>query len=476
MQTHAIVEIEEGALNVTVGGRDGKHVRVQRAVRLPLSELNRDTLTVALRGVSSELLQGATGVHVVLGDRRAQHFASTLPPMGAAAAVQFVLREAARVGNANSGAEVLVATRLLRRQAGGKLVLGSTVLPRAAWEPLAAAFEASGLAVLGLYSMETCLALGAVGHVQNSESVAVVEVNAGRARFVLCDGDCPVQVRRFLIGGGGGGGDSLGAAVTTQLAMELPRTFEWLRETGQPVPATLVLGLRAGDDESAPEMLQSDELKQVLRAKSPVVVAAGQASPGLATATLLARLASGKALPSLLEPPRLVLPLGFVRLATLFTGVAAGLACTASAIVDTTAGMALRSEVQGIAAERAELETADVQPSLPAAPVGEIADVSWLQKAMSMRRPVSRLLADVSDCASADLHVEDLKFASTERLLVVGVVKGASRQQALASIAAFAKRLNDIPYVQTGGDEEIGELPRLPNCFRFRLGMNWRNP
>ena len=188
------------------------------------------------------------------------------------------------------------------------------------------------------------------------------------------------------------------------------------------------------------------------------------------------RLAGGKPLPSLLEPPRVVLPLGFTRLATLFTSVAAGLACTASAIVDTTAGMALRSEVQGVAAERAELETVEVQPTLPAVPVGEIADVSWLQRAMSMRRPVSRLLADVSDCASADLHVEDLKFASTERLLVVGVVKGASRQQALASIAAFAKRLNDIPYVQTGGDEEIGEVPRLPNCFRFRLGMNWRNP
>jgi hypothetical protein len=446
MQNHAIVEIEEGALNVTVGGRDGKHVRVQRAVRMPLSELNRDALTVALRGIGSELLQGATGVHVVLGDRRAQHFASTLPPMGAAAAVQFVLREAARISNADSGAEVLVATRLLRRQAGGKLVLGSTVLPRAAWEPLAAAFEASGLKVLGLHSMETCLALGAVGHGHKAESVAVVEVNAGRARFVLCDGDCPVQVRRFLIGGGGSGGEGLGAAVTTQLAMELPRTFEWLRETGQPVPATLVLGLRAGDDESAPEMLQSDELKQVLRAKSPVVVGEGQASPGLATATLLVRLASGKPLPSLLEPPRVVLPLGFTRLATLFTSVAAGLACTASAIVDTTGGMALQSEA-----------------------------LSWLQKAMSMRRPISRLLADVSDCASADLHIEDLKFASTERLLVIGVVKGASRQQALAAIAAFAKRLNEIPYVQTGGDEEIGEVPRLPNCFRFRLGMNWRN-
>lgn len=472
MQTHAIVEIEEGALNVTVGGRVGKSVRVSRAVRMPLSELNRDALTVALRGIGSDLLQGATGVHVVLGDRRAQHFASTLPAMGAAAAAQFVVREAVRLTNASAGADLLVATRLLRKQSGGKLVLGSSALPRSAWEPLAAAFEASGLKVLGLYSMEACLALGAVA--DPTGSVAVVEVNAGRARFVLCDGDCPVQVRRFLIGGGGGEGH--GAAVTTQLAMELPRTFEWLRETGQKVPSTLVLGLRVGVDESAPEMLQSEDLRRVVRAASPVEVAEGQAAPGLAAGMLLARLASGRPLPSLLEPPRLVLPLGFTRLASVFTTVAAGLACSASALVDANAGLELREQAAAIAAERAELEVVVPPPMLPAAPSGEVADESWLRKALSMRRPISLLLADVSNCASAELHVEDLKFASTERAVVTGVVKGANRQQALAAIAAFAKRLNGIAYVQTGGDEEIVEVPRLANCFRFRLGMTWRKP
>jgi len=472
MQTYAIVEIEEGALNVTVGGRDGKVVRVQRAVRLPLAELSRDSLAVALRSIGSDLLQGASGVHVVLGDRRAQHFASTMPPMRANAAVDFVLREAARVTNAADRAELLVATRLLRRLPGGKLMLGSTALPRTAWEPLAAAFESSGLKVLGLFSMEACLALGAVG--QGPGTVAVVEVNAGRARFVLCDGDCPVQVRRFLIGGGGGDGN--GAAVTTQLAMELPRTFEWLRETGQPVPGTLVLGLRVGADESASEMLQNEDLRRVVRIDAPAEVAPGQAQPGLAACMLLTRLAGGKPLPSLLEPPRVVLPLGFTRLASVFLTAAAGLACTASAIVDTHAGLELREQARAMAAERTELEFVASPRTVPAAPGGEVADDSWLQTALSMRRPISLLLADVSNCASDELHVEELKFASTERAVVTGVVKGANRQQALAAIAAFAKRLNEIPYVQTGGDEEIGEVPRMANCFRFRLGMTWRNP
>ena len=63
-----------------------------------------------------------------------------------------------------------------------------------------------------------------------------------------------------------------------------------------------------------------------------------------------------------------------------------------------------------------------------------------------------------------------------DRLLVAGVVQGASRQQALAAIAAFSKRLDELPYLRIGGDEEIAEVPRLPNSFRFRLGMTWRNP
>ena len=469
MQTHAIIEIEEGSLNVVVGGRDGKVVRVHRSVRLPLAELGKDALATALRGIGSDVLLGATGVHVVLGDRRAQHFSSTLPAMKAAAAVQFVVREALRVTNLPAAADVLLATRLLRRLPGGKLLLGSTALPRTAWEPLAQAFAAANLEVLGLHSMETCLALGATAG--GAGTVAVVEVNSGRARFVLCDGESPAQVRRFLIGGGGEGN---GAALTTQLAMELPRTFEWLRETAQPVPATLVLGLRVGVDDGAAEMLLSEDLKRVVRAVSPVTVAATQAAPGLATSMLLARLAAGQPLPSLLQPPRIELPMGSGRILSLLATAAAGIACTMSAVVDGTELLRLRDEVQATVAEREALAATIV--AAPAAADPAPAGDEHLQAALAMRRPISRLLADVSNCAAAELHLEDLKFASTERVLVSGVVQGANRQQALAAISAFAKRLGEIPYVQTGGDEEITEVPRLANCFRFRLGMTWRNP
>ena len=98
-----------------------------------------------------------------------------------------------------------------------------------------------------------------------------------------------------------------------------------------------------------------------------------------------------------------------------------------------------------------------------------------LQLALSMRRPISKLLMDVSNCADSEIHVEDLKFASTDRVVVTGIVQGDTRQDALKAIARFSRGLGDIAYVQAGGDEEITEVPRLKNCFKFRLGMKWRN-
>lgn len=468
MQVHAIVEFEEGALNVVVGGRDGKQLRVLRSVRVPLVDTGREALSVALRGIGSDLLHGATGVHVVLGDRRALHFASTLPPLGSTAAMQYVVREAARLGGLPAGADLLINSRLLRRLRDGKLVVGSAVLPRAAWTPLAQALEESGLPVLGLYTMESCLARAAGN---GAAASAIVETNAGRARFVACDGDCPVQVRRFLVGGGEGNGH----AMATQLAMELPRTFEWLRETGHAVPKTLVLGLRVAIDDDGLSMLQNDELPQVVRARSQLVVDEGQVPPGLAASELLTRLLTGRETPSLLEPPRLLLPIGKGRKLALLTMVAAGLCASVFAVDVGMELWQLRQQVQGLAEQQAVLE-ADVVPDPGPVPMAEGPLDARLQAVLTRRRPISLLLADISGIAQPELHVEDLRFGSNDRLLVAGVVQGKSRQQALAAIAAFGKRLDEIPYLRTGGDEEIVEVPRLPNSYRFRLGMTWRNP
>ncbi|MCK5941634.1 MAG: hypothetical protein KAI24_06680, partial [Planctomycetes bacterium] len=236
MKTHAIIELEEGTLSVVVGARDGDRTRLLRSLRMPLPDLGGETLTNALRGVSADVLQGADGVHVVIGDRRSHHFLSTLPRPTAKDAVAFVTREALRLGNLPAAEDVLLATRLVRRLAGNKFLFGTSALARSVWTPLASAFEENGIEVLGLHTIEACMAMAC--DPAFTEPVAVLECSSGRARYVLCVDQTPIQVRRFLIGAGG---EQNEAALMTQLAMELPRTLDWLRETGQPLPKQLLV-------------------------------------------------------------------------------------------------------------------------------------------------------------------------------------------------------------------------------------------
>lgn len=469
MTTHAIMELEEGALNLVVGAREGPSIKVRRSLRLPLADLGRETLTGVLRNLGNDALLGATGVHVVLGERRVQHFTSTVPRMGVGDMVGFVTREALRLAGLQSSADILVATRLLRRT-GDKFQLATTAVAKSVWEPIGAAFAACSLPVLGLYSMETCLALGA--ELRAVGPVAVLECNGSRARFVLCDGQSPVQVRRFLLSSG----ENQAAALTTQLAMELPRTFDWLRETGQPVPKSLVLGLRAVLEDGAVAMLKGEELQSVIAAESPLEVAAGQPTPTLGVARLLQKLVLGGAPASLLAAPRLLLPMGRSRLAGLAAMVVAGFAASWSAAIDGTAMLAARDELAQARAETNTLSAAVAAGLGQLVPAADEDGAARLHEALVMRRPISRLLGDASNAVAGDIVLDEIRFASADRIVVCGLASGATRQGALAALAAFGKRLREMPYLRADGQDEITESPGQGNRFRFRLGMAWRNP
>jgi hypothetical protein len=472
MQTHAIVELEEGALNVVVGGTEGGTTRVLRSLRLPLSDLGRDTVANALRSLGNDPFQGAAGVHVVLGERRLQHFSSTVPKLPAAEMVAFVTREALRLTNQQTPADVLVATRIMRKLPGHRHVLATTALARSAWEPLATAFEQNHVTVLGLHSMETCIALAAPTLAQGTS--AVIECNAGRARFVLCDGQSPVQVRRFLIGAGG---ETNASALTTQLAMELPRTFDWLREVGQTLPASLLLGARVAIDDESMAMLKGDELGSVTHASMPVQVAAGEPAPSIGTAMLLDRLGRGQSLPSLLETPKIVLPVGIGRVVGVVATLAAGLLCSVSAVVDGTTWLAGRETLQALVVEAQRLEADVAVRSAQGTTQDPVvaADEDRLQEALRLRRPTSRLFADVSNAAEPTVQLDELKFSSTDRILVGGIVSGNTRREALAALAMFSQRLRALPYLEPNGQDEVSEVQGKRNRFRFRLGMAWRN-
>lgn len=469
MQTHAIVEIEEGGLNVVVAATVGDHTSVQRSLRVPVQDLGREALTQALRSLGSDVLQGASGVHVVLGERRMQHFATTVPRLSSDDMVAFVVRESLRLTNQPAPADVLVSTRILRRLPGHRHVLVTSALPRSAWEPVQAAFEANHIPVLGLYAMESCLALAAPA--EAAAPVAVLECNGGRARFVLCDGQAPVQVRRFLVGAG----ESNPGALATQLSMELPRTFDWLREIGQPVPQAVVVGNRVPLDGEALDLLKGDELAFVTRAAVPVAVDEGLAAPGIGVAMLLDRLARGQRPASLLDAPALRGALVSPRRVALAAATAAGLACSWSAVVDGSAWLQVRDEVRAVVVQAAADEALLAGGTLPVA-ASDPAPLERQATALSTRRPVSQLIGQVANAADPTIVLEELRVASGDRMHVAGVVGGPSRRDALAALAGFSQRLRALPFLRLDGQDEVQEVPGRRNCFRFRLGMTWRNP
>jgi hypothetical protein len=456
-------------LSVVVGGREGKRTRVLRSLRFPCQELGREALGNALRAVGSDALAGAGGVHVVLGERRMQHFLSTAPKMSPADVVALVVREASRVTNVPVAGDVLVATRVLSHQPQSRIVLGTTALARSVWAPLAEAFAANGIEVRSLHSMEACLALATPSAADRR--AAVVECNAGRARFVLCNQQCPVQVRRFLIGSGHENNTS---ALTTQLVMELPRTLDWLRETGQAMPDALVLGMRVTLEEGAIEMLRSEEMQDVTPAVVDIELAPGQVMPSLAVLMLVERLSAGQPLPSLLTPPRVRLPWSRARVLGVATAAAAGLLCSGIGAIEAGAWFDKCYELDEVVVDLDQLATAiGGTGKPPSAAVGE--EEVRLDEALRLRRPISRLVADVSNAASPGLVLDELRFASTEKLSITGIVQGDSRQDALAAMANFARQLREITYLQSDGQEEINEVRGERNRFRFHLNLSWRN-
>ncbi|MCA8977572.1 MAG: hypothetical protein KDC98_22805 [Planctomycetes bacterium] len=472
MKKHAIVEIEEGALTLTVGGSDGrgKLLRILSCDRFPLPEATTDTVRAALGALGSAVLQGGGGVHVIVGDRRAHHFVSEVPRMRPEEAVQVMVREGLRVSGAPTAADLLIAPRLLRCEHGGTLVIGAAALPAGVWQPLRSAFESSGMSVSGVHTMESCLALAAAGTAGNT---AVLECSPGRARFVLCDAGAPVQVRRFILGGGG---DTDSAALVAQLALELPRTFDWLRESGKSLPKTMVLGSRLRLDGDSTEMLRGD-LEGIERPAVRYELADGAIEPGLATLMLLSRLADGEPLPSLLSAPTIRIPFRRSRVWAIAAMGLFGLALSWSAIVDVRAGFEVEDEVARTDAERLRLEQDLTGLEAIAAPLVETAlERKRLDAALGMRRPVSRLIAEISNCATDAIHLESLQFASTATVAVGGVVKGSSRKAALEALTGFVDRLRTLSYLDPDGRDEVSEVPGASNCLRFRIVMSWGRP
>jgi len=469
MQMHAIIEIEEGSLNVVVGGRDGASTRIVRSLRIPLADMGRETIENALRTVGSDMLQGASGVHIVLGDRRSEHFLCTVPKMSSRDAVAFVMREAMRLTNAQSGDEIMITPRLIKRLPGKNVLVGSSAVAKSVWEPARVAFKARGLRVLSVQTIESCLAMSV--DAAETEPVAVLECNGGRARYVLCVDQTPVKGRRFMIGAGG---DQNEATLMTQLAMELPRTMDWLRETGEALPQKLLLGSRVGLSDESIQMLASAEVGEMVRSNPNVVCDEDLSMPDVGVATLLDRIASGQKLQSLLATPQLNMPASAGYIVTTMAAASLGVLGGLSAVVDGNAWMQVRGERDSLCAQCTDLKDELTEMVSSGEGSDEPTVSPRLTAALTMRRPISRLISEISNSAGAEISIEEIKFASKSTVVVSGLVRGTGRQHALTAMGKFTDKVHARPYLMAMGEDEMSEVVGQPNSFRFKLNLAWR--
>lgn len=417
MKRQAIIEIEEGALTLTLGASEGRSISILQCDRFSLAEATRENVTNVLRTLGSDPFQGAEGVHVVIGDRRAHHFITTVPKMSTNEVIQFVIREGLRVTGIASRDELLISPRLLRKLPGGRVAVAASALPTAVWAPLRASFKTCGIDIRSVHTMESCLAMAVP---QGECEGAVLECSSGRARFVLCDSGAPVQVRRFILGGGTDGGSE---ALLMQLAMELPRTFDWLRETGHAEPKTLVLGNRLAFQEGSTEidMLRGD-LEAISRPSVDYTVAEDVEQPGLATLMLLHKLAASDVPRSLLAEPSIIVPWSAGKIVTLAATLAIGTATSWFTVSHGRQFLRIDDAVSQTESRVLEMQQRLAAAQAAAMPIGETAEAGAdrLDLALSMRRPISRLAAEVSNCANDEVHIEQLQFASTDKVTVTG--------------------------------------------------------
>ncbi len=468
MNTCAVVELEEAALSITVAELRGRRIQVVRNVHVPIPDLEPSTLISILSSLRSDVLRGVGAVQVILGDRRMHHFRCEVPSMPVADLEQFVRREAMRLTGLPSVDDVLLAVNRLRRTAGGALRIAATALPRAVWETLQKSFVEAGVAVTGLCSLENCLALLA----PTAAPTAVVECGVGRTRFLLCEDRVVAQVRRFIVGSSAGGNSE---AVGAQLSLELPRTLDWLRESGNGVPTAMLLGPRAAAGIRAIGM-DLDGLPPVVTREHGLPVNAGEAEPTIACTTLLRAIANGAAPASLLAPLRLELPITGARVSLLAAAVAVAGFAGWSASEDLGRWRAAQERVAELQVTAAEIDRTvrSLQQADVAATGAAAVQDGYLRQVLGNRRPVSLLLADLARHAG-NVRLDAVDCASGDKVNLSGFVTAVSRRDALEEVARFLRAVRELPYLLPLTGEDIGELPGTLHGFRFQVGLSWRS-
>jgi hypothetical protein len=463
-----LIEIEEGSATLThVVGR-GRGARITAVRRTSLPSTDAEDLGQALATLRQGLALEGAEVHVAFGDRRFLHFSLDLPALTPGELRAITGRECRSRGSIPPETRVHAVCRFLRRTTDGHRRYAVVGIAENALSSLLAGLRRAGLDPTSVTSLEDAIASAPTPPPQGA--IACIDVGPGRARFVYCDGGGATQVRRILVPRfDPGSGDA--ATVAMHLAMEIPRTLDYLAGHGLPPPRTIVTTHELPLAAELPSMLPGAAM-DVVQFVPPIRPDSDEAPPGFATFGLWHRSRSARA-PSVHRGIELVLPRSWTR--TIAASAAAAVVGTSIAIgvwlrQEIDAGVQMQQEFERQVAElRAVRSTTDDED-----PTAIDADDERLGTLAGMRRPVSRMVAQVAASVPSELALASLTLARDDRIDLRGVATTTDRRAGLAAIAQLTGRLREVGYLAPDGEEirENGETGALA----FRILLGWRTP
>ncbi|MHC5063310.1 MAG: hypothetical protein ACYTG5_04985 [Planctomycetota bacterium] len=470
-QRRVFLEIDENLLTLSLAMFRGKAVQIQECRYVELEDLRPDRISKALAPLINDLNLRDLPCHVAFGDRRFVHTRTVLPRLDPPELQALVEREIRREGSLSGDKAVLSDTRLVGRQTDGRHEFTVTAVPKDVWEPIREGLSEAGLDIVQMTSLDDATAAALAK--SELDPIAILDLGTSRIRFVHCEGRSVRQVRRIFLPSTNLADAADAAMAASHLALEIPRTLDFLSGLGCKPPEALLVGQRLSLSEDDLMIIRGD-IPDCHRLESNVVQEGeGEVTPSLATQGLINTVLEGSTRNLLANRP-IIIP------RPLFLSVSWA-AVVALAFIASMAGIMVNADLAATARDLDRINRASndlagrtsdwIEANTPEEPPSD----PRLAALLGTRRPVSHLVGEVCRRVPEGVHLTGLRLLSQDRIEITGTASSGSRLESLGLAAGFVQQLVAIPYLSKQG-EEIEENRLNPENLRFKVLLHWRTP
>ncbi len=470
-QRRVFLEIDENLLTLSLVMFRGKAVQLQECRSVEVDDLRPDRISKAISPLVNDLGLKDLPCHIAFGDRRFVHARTTLPRLESQELQALVDREIRREGSLSGDKKILSEARLVRKLKDGRYEFTLTAVPADVWAPISEGLIAAGLNIVQMTSLDDATAASLAKTEQGP--FAILDLGTSRIRFVHCEGRSVRQVRRIFLPSTNLSDAADAAMAASHLALEIPRTLDFLSGLGCEAPGALLVSQRLS--------LSEDDL-MIIRGDIPVCrrleanftqEGDGETKPSLATQGLINTVIEASSRSLLANKPIIVPRPIYLSMSWAAILALAFITCLAGVMVnaDLEAAQAdldrinlATNELAGRTAEWIEANTPEETASDPR-----------LAALLETRRPISHLVAEVCRKVPEGMHLTGLRLLSQDRIEVTASVSSGSRLESLGLAAKFVQSLATIPYLSKQS-EEIEENRLAPENLRFRVLLHWRTP